>query len=139
MFNFFKKNKAIQEKLSKDFLIDTYKKIIVGHQKSWVLFENGTCIILMNPEKDLSSQALTLLAQYGPVQAGTPAGDFSVITLTATEGWSVTCHHPDIINYVSPKELGSDKVDYKVGLLGRSKRDMDAKNPTIIHVEDKRA
>ncbi len=154
MFNFFIKNKIpteipeqdfLLEKPQKDFLIDTYRKMIIGEQKSWVLFENGTCIILMNPEKDLSSQALTLLAEYGSVQSGTPAGDFSIICLTAMEGWCVECHHPDIINYVSPEELGfppeelaKNKLEMVVGLLGRSKRDTDAKHPLIIHVEDKR-
>ena len=51
-----------------DSLIETWRQIIVGGQKSWVLFENGTCVILMNPEADLRRQATELLKEWGPVQ-----------------------------------------------------------------------
>ncbi|WP_157436276.1 hypothetical protein [Actinospica robiniae] len=57
-------------------LIEKWRSIIIGDQKSWVLFANGTCVILMQPEGDLADQATELVREYGPVAAGGPAGDF---------------------------------------------------------------
>jgi hypothetical protein len=73
---------------------------------------------------------------HGPVHAGSPAGDFSVINLDDDPGWVVTSHHPDILTYVSPDEAAEQSNDLVIGLLGRSKRDMDAAELMIIHVED---
>lgn len=119
-------------------LIETWRKIILGEEKSWVLFENGTVVILMEPQTDLSAQAAELMQEWGKVLVGTPAGDFSIIKLEDDPGWVVTCHHPDILNYVSAEEIGKDANDWKIGLRGRSKRDEDATDLNAIHVEDKR-
>jgi hypothetical protein len=122
-----------------DQLVEIWRKIIVGDQKSWVLFKNGTCVILMEPEQDLAQQAITLLQHWGPVQAGTPAGDFSVSKLGNDPGWVVTGHHHDILTYVGPDEFTSEtSSDLIVGLLGRQRRHEDATELEVIHVEDKR-
>jgi hypothetical protein len=121
-----------------DSLIETWRQIILGDEKSWVLFENGTCVILMAPEADLRQQATELLKEWGVVQSGTPAGDFSVIALSEHPGWVVTGSHPDILNYVSPEEVEPDAAEFMIGLLGRAMRDQDAEELNIIHVEDKR-
>ena len=76
--------------------------------------------------------------RHGPVHAGAPAGDFSVITLDDDPGWVVTSHHPDILTYVSPDEVAEQRNDLVIGLLGRSKRDLDAAELMVIHVEDSR-
>lgn len=121
-------------------LIEIWRSIIVGNQKSWVLFKNGTCVILVEPEADLSAQALALIKEWGPVQAGCSAGDFGTIGLTNAPGWVVTSHHNDILTYVAPEEVGQPSPsDLVVGLLGRGKRDQDAQELKIIHVEDKRS
>lgn len=121
-------------------LIATWRRIIVGDQKSWALFENGTCVILMQPEDDLAAQAIALLKEWGPVHAGTPAGDFNVVHLSGYPGWVVTCHHPDILCYVSPEEIADPgQGDLMVGLLGRGKRDRDAMELQVVHVENQRA
>ena len=62
---------------------------------------------------------------------GSPAGDFSVITLDKHPGWVVTSHHPDILNYVRPDEVDEGSSDVAIGLLGRSKRDRDAKELSV--------
>ena len=121
-----------------DSLIETWRRIIIGEYKSWALFGNGTCVILMQPEADLRRQALEMMKTYGPVHAGAPAGDFSVITLDDDPGWVVTSHHPDILTYVSPDEVAEESNDLVIGLLGRSKRDLDASELMVIHVEDNR-
>ena len=33
-------------------LVRIWKDVIRGREKSWVLFENGTCVILMEPNGD---------------------------------------------------------------------------------------
>ena len=119
-------------------LIETWRNIIVGGEKSWVLFANGTCVILMEPEADLQSQAVELLREYGPVHAGSTAGDFSAINLDNDPGWVVTCHHPDILTYVSAEDAGDNPNDLAVGLLGRSCRDTDGAYLEVIHVADNR-
>jgi hypothetical protein len=119
-------------------LIDSWRRIIIGDRKSWVLFRHGTCVILMQPDSDLRSQAVELLREWGPVHAGSPAGDFSTVRLTEHPGWVVTCHHKDILTYVAPEEMPSDqRNDLAIGLFGRSKRDQDAAALDVIHVEDK--
>jgi len=122
-----------------DALVDTWRRIISGDRKCWVLFRNGTCVVLMEPGEDLRGQAIALMREWGPVHAGSPAGDFSVITLSDAPGWAVTCHHDDILTYVSPAEMPTDNPsDVEVGLHGRSRRDLDAAELRIVHVEDKR-
>jgi hypothetical protein len=115
-----------------------WRHIIVGDHKSWVLFEHGTCVIVVDPAEDLAGQAVEILREYGPVVAGTPAGDFNTITLDAAPGWVVTGHHPDVLTYVSPTEAEEDASTLAVGLTGRSKRDRDGTELNVIHVEDKR-
>jgi hypothetical protein len=121
-----------------DSLIETWRRIIIGEYKSWALFSNGTCVILMQPEADMRRQAVEMMKTYGPVHAGGPAGDFSIITLDDDPGWVVTSHHPDILTYVSPDEVAGQSNDLVIGLLGRSKRDLDASELMVIHVEDNR-
>jgi hypothetical protein len=121
-----------------DSLIETWRRIIIGEYKSWALFSNGTCVILMRPEADLRRQALEMMKTYGPVHAGAPAGDFSVITLDDDPGWVAPSHHPDILTYVFPDEVDQQSNDLVIGLLGRSKRDLDAAELIVIHVEDNR-
>lgn len=121
-----------------DNLVEIWKKIIVGNEKSWVLFENGTIVILMEPESDLQNQAISLIKEFGKVSVGNSAGDFSVINLSNDEGYAITCHHPDILTYVSASEIEEDSEDWKIGLIGRSKRDCDAQEMKIIHVQDNR-
>jgi hypothetical protein len=127
------------EPLSMNPLVPIWRSIILGDQKSWVLFKNGTCVILMEPEADLSVQAVALMKEWGPVHAGCPAGDFGTIELTNAPGWVVTSHHNDILTYVGTDEINeADPSDLVVGLFGRGKRDQDAQELEIIHVEDRR-
>ena len=120
--------------------IAAWRGCIRGDDKSWVLFEQGTCVILMQPENernDLAAQATALLREFGAVRVGTSSADFNVVTLLDDKGWVVTCHHPDILNFVFPDE-GDDDNDLPIGLLGRSLRAMDAEYLRVAHIKDKR-
>jgi len=122
-----------------DSVVDIWRTIIVGGSKSWVLFENDTCVILVQPASDLREQAKAILREWGPVHVGTPAGDFTVVTLSQAPGWVVKGHHNDVLTYVAPDELGANPPDLMIGLHGRSKRNQDGEQLRIVHVEDSRS
>lgn len=121
-------------------LADRWRQIIIGENKSWVVFAHGTCVILMEPVADLEAAAVEILREYGPVHAGTPAGDFGTITLDPGPGWVVYGHHNDVLTYVGPDEIDGDGADgdLAIGLYGRSKRDQDGRELQVVHVEDNR-
>ena len=102
-----------------DALATIWRRIIVGEGKSWVVFSLGTCVIFSDGAGDLTERALGIMRDSGPVHVGGAASDFSVITLADEPGWVVTCHHPDILTYVSPDDLPSDPADVEIGLFGR--------------------
>jgi len=116
-------------------LIKTWRSIILGEGKSWVLFEHGTCVIFTDGTGDIEEQARDLLTEWGPVQVATPSADFDVVALAEHPGWVVTCHHPDILTYVDTEEMGPQAADIMIGLIGRSKRDQDAHELKVVHVE----
>lgn len=124
-------------------MIAIWREILVKEENSWVMFENGTCLILLEPEVDLKAQAIEIMKLWGPVVPGTSGGDFSVDVWDDLPGWVVYYHHPDLANYVSPKEFveeSEDQVrnDMIIGLIGRNKRNDDSLSLKIVHVEDKR-
>ena len=114
-----------------------WSQIIIGENKSWVVFKHNTCVILMEPQKDLGKQAIYLLKEYGPYHVGTASADMNVIKLENYPGWVVIGHHPDILNYVAEEDVGTDDVnDVAIGILGRHNRSEDAKELRIVHIED---
>ena len=123
-----------------DPLVETWRQIIVGDEKSWVLFKHGICVVLVELGGDLAGRAEAVLREFGPVQAGSPAADFGTITLESAPGWVVIGHHSDVLIYVFFGEVTQtdDNLNLAVGLTGRAKRDQDARDLTITHVEDKR-
>lgn len=117
--------------------IAAWRGCIRGADKSWVLFEHGTCVILMQPAADLAAQAQALMREWDGVAVGTPSADFGVTELPDNAGWVVTGHHNDILNFVFPDE-GRDKGEFAIGLLGRSHRAADAEGLKVDHIEDNR-
>lgn len=125
--------------MSEHELATVWRGIIRGEGKSWVVFAHGTCVVLPDPgpTADLGQQAVEVMREYGPVHAGSPAGDFGTITLDPGPGWVVYGHHSDVLTYVDPDEV-PDGSDLAVGLFGRGKRDRDGRDLDVVHVEDKR-
>lgn len=119
--------------------VTVWQRLLQHSSACWVLFEQGTCVVLPQPESDLRAQAVALLATWGSVHPGNASADFSVIEPEGEAGWVVTCHHPDILTYVGPDEFaGTTPPEVVVGLMGRSQREQDAADLQIMHVEDKR-
>lgn len=104
--------------------------------QDWVLFKNGTYIIFEHAEEisNLERKALKLIKEFGPVYTER-SEDFDVTDLKNTEGWIVSGHGYGMYTYVSPQEIKSKKPDTTtIGLNGRRKRDLDGRNPVIIHI-----
>lgn len=119
-------------------VVAVFQKVVTDPSMSWVLFKHGTCVMLLNPEEDFRKQAITLLKNHGPVIPGTPSGDFDVTRIPDIQGWIVTGNFPGIMMYVFEDEAGNNNSDLEIGMLGRTKRDLDAKFVHVIHVEDHR-
>jgi hypothetical protein len=83
--------------------IERWMQMLAHHDKPWVVFAHGTCVILREPGHDSAQQATELIERW-PVHAGSELGDFSVLTLTDVPGWVITCAHPDILTYLAPRK-----------------------------------
>ena len=126
--------------ITESSLLSHVKLAINPKYQDWVLFKNGTYIIFDNADTipNIESESLKLMKEFGPVQVGSPSGDFSVTHLNRTEGWVVSGHGYGMYTYVNPKELKKEKPnDAEIGLLGLSKRELDGKNPIITHTNRK--
>ena len=120
---------------SREWFVEMWR-LLAGANKPWVLFEHGTCVLIREPTQDVRRAAIDLLRHWGPVLVGSPAGDFNVFPLKDGIGWVVTSHHPDIATYVDSAEVSAHHHDpLTVGVIGRSKRDRDASELAIAHVE----
>jgi hypothetical protein len=130
---------AMNDSLYPKTLIEHVKLAINPRFTHWVLFSNGTYIIIEDKTiADDSAFAKKIMREYGPVHAGTPAGDFSVTHLSRTDGWVVSGNYYGMYTYVSPSELKKAGVqnpsDVDVGLFGRRKRENDGKECRVIFV-----
>ena len=125
------------QKLSDSMLIERVRLAVNPEFPNWVLFSNGTYVIVEDDTatSDPRAYALEQMREFGPVGAGSPAGDFSVTWLNRTEGWSVGGHGYGMYTYVHPSELRSWwPSELKIGLCGRRKRDADARECRIVYV-----
>jgi len=118
--------------------IDAWRSLL-RPGRAWVLFRHGTVVVFAESAPDIRYVAIAMLRKWGPVRAGCPAGDFAISTSDRHSGWIVHCHHPDILTYVDPEELehlpGGAPDAVQVGLSGRNKRDRDAAQLEVVHVE----
>ena len=127
--------KMANYELTKVELIKHVKLAINPSFENWILFKNGTYIIIedTSEEKEIEKEGLEKMIEFGPAHAGGPAGDFGTITLNKTEGWVVSGHGYGMYTYVHPSELEKENPeDYEIGLYGRSKRNSDGITPEII-------
>lgn len=118
-------------------LVDIWRRIIVGDEKSWVLFRHGTCVVVTRHVKDVADRAGLLLAEWGAVGTTNPTADYRAVKLTKDPGWVVACRHPDILTYIGPRDLPAEQLsEESIGLLGRGRRYADAAELQVIHVEE---
>lgn len=120
-----------------------WEELVRDQTTSIVCFLHGTCVF-SEPRDDLTQHALEIMRDFGRVIPGSSMGDFTVHDLRDHEGWVVMGHHEAIQTYVDPSEIDYDPAQdatspipgLPVGLYGRTKRDMDAKQLKIVHVRD---
>jgi hypothetical protein len=123
--------------------IAIWQQLITDPALSWVLFKNGTVVVLEDPsEDDLAQQAISVLNRWGRQPSGVPSGDFTVIAADAVSGWVVTSHFVpgfDLLIYVGSEELAEDNPSADaIGCLGCEKREQDTTLLAIVHIEDRR-
>ena len=126
--------------LTKEELIKHVQLAINPAFENWILFKNGTYIILeeVSDERKIELQGMEQMLKYGPVYPGGQAGDFVTISLSNTEGWVISGHGYGMYTYVHPSELEQENPkDFEIGLYGRSKRGLDGANPEIICISAK--
>ena len=122
-------------KLTDSLLIEQVKLAINPTFKNWILFKNGTYIIMEDTSdvNEIEKEGIEKMKEFGPVHAGSSAGDFGITTLTETEGWVVSGHGYGMYTYVHPSELElKNPKDHEVGFFGRNKRDLDGSSFEII-------
>ncbi len=114
--------------------IEAWQELMV-EPYPWVLFENGTCVILTEPCDNLEEQASELLKDLYS-RTGDEFGDFGVQPLDANRGWIVTSPHPDIVTLVTFEEVPENYREDTLSISShaRSKRKMDADSCRVIHV-----
>ena len=107
-------------------MVEKCQKVINGllesPNKNWVLFKNQTFVILDDSEltkQSASEKATGIMKKYGPVYAGSPAGDFNVINDSQTKGWIVTGHCESMFTYVDMKQAKQQDGIMVIGLVGR--------------------
>ena len=120
---------------------EIWEPLIFDKNKTWVVFEHGTCVVVMQHKIDTTTDAIEIMKKYGSVYAGSPAGDFRVVKSVDLDGWIVLYNHPDILNFVSPDELKlPDQIDENTVAIGFScinKRRLDAESLKILFIHEK--
>ena len=114
--------------------IEVWRRILKPDQ-SWVLFENGTCVIWDGITDNPETYGINLLKAYGFVVPGTPAGDFNQKMMGNPPGMLVTYHHEHIMSFLLEEELDDPGVLSIPGIIARHRRELDAKSLVIVHIE----
>ncbi len=111
-------------------------RTIVERAASWVLFRHDTCVTFVAAPLDPAAEAVALLKLAGPVRGGSEMGDFRVHKLKNFPGWVVTSHHDQVFTLVAADEVLTDQwTEMHIGFHGRAKRELDARELEVVHVE----
>jgi hypothetical protein len=127
------------DQLKADY-VSVYRRIIPPNLDRWVVFRHGTAYVLeeSNPAEsaaDIEREALAFLKEHGPVLVGSSAADFNPVPLKDGLGWLV-CFSPDgMFNVLLPAECPVPPDPLRIGLTGRGKRERDAAELEVIHVQ----
>jgi hypothetical protein len=118
-------------------LIERIKMALSPKVRNWVLFSNGTVVVIddMTKEENLKEKAIKHMKELGPVYPGSEAGDFGTIRLVNIDGWMVYGYGYGMYTYVHPHELkNSNPNDIEIGIYGRCKRHKDSEELYIIYI-----
>ncbi|MFK7797861.1 MAG: hypothetical protein AB8E82_10440 [Aureispira sp.] len=123
--------------LSPEQLLEKVQQSIIPVYKNWVLFKNGTYIILddISNIPDVGQEAIRLLAAYRPKSVmEKPSWDYSISHLERVEGWSVYGNGYGIYTYVHPSEMVDAPAPPTIIVFSKNKRMLDEANPEILYI-----
>ena len=125
--------------LTAEALLNAWRSLLPTGGMSWVLYENGTVVVLKDATDDLEHAAAALLAKWGHTPEGLPSNDAKVFQVRETPGWVVTSHFVDgfdMLTYVGRDEFegGEAAVDV-VARLGCERLARDVEDVVVVHVE----
>ncbi|CDW53030.1 hypothetical protein TTRE_0000129301 [Trichuris trichiura] len=136
--------RSISSRPNQERLIDVYRKLIKPCY-SWVLFANGTAVVLNEDKCDLSIEMATdyarkKLKKCAKAKPGTPMNDITAQHIPWLDGWLVNYKSRRVTTFIPVDGIslknGEDKNDpMTFGLLGRILRAKDAEELDIIHLQ----
>ena len=121
-----------------DLFIAMARQVFRPSLRPWVLFRHGTVVGPIPAGEEPAAHATELMRKWGPVRPGSPAGDIRVLRPKdgQWDGWVILSHHPMIATLITLAEKpNAAELDVVVGLFGRGKRDLDARELDVVHVE----
>ena len=120
-----------------DMLVARWRVILArlqGSEGSWALFKHGTVVIFDSKPRNAEAEARDLLRAQSPARYGAPEPE--VTPLPNNAGWLVGGAHARLLTYVAPEEAGANTPLPIIGRLGRAKREEDARDLDITHIEN---
>ena len=95
------------------------------------VFRNGTGVY--SGESMSESEAVEMMRTWGPVEVGTPSGDFHVAAVESpVSGFAVRYHHPQIVSVAPRSEYPPDWSKVLAGSMIRLSRDMDSRDLHVV-------
>jgi hypothetical protein len=117
-------------------IVQTWQRLLQFDRRPWVVFENGTCVVLEEPAEDVEARARAILANWQPSGTETAPSEMHVVAPYEMPGCVVRAHDPHVLAYIGFTECGGpDTSTHQIGMLGRAKIEQDARALKIIHVE----
>ncbi|MDB4614285.1 hypothetical protein OAH18_01210 [bacterium] len=107
-----------------------YKQLL-EHVHSIYVFRHGTAV--HSAEALSAPEAVQTLKQHGPVQWGTPSGDFWIASIQSpVGGFVVRYSHPQILSFAGNEEYPPDFPVPLAGSMIRLSREMDSRDLCIV-------
>lgn len=79
------------------------------------------------------SEAVDIMRTWGPVEVGTPSGDFHVAAVESpVAGFAVRYQHPQIVSFAPSSEYALDCSKALAGSMIRLSRDMDSRDLHVV-------
>jgi hypothetical protein len=118
-------------------LLFNVQNSIIPIYKNWVLFKNGTYVIIddISNVSDVAAEAMRLLDAYRPETIlNTPNANYSISHLDKAEGWSVYGNGYGIYTYVHPSEMVEVPSPPSIIVFSKKKRALDEIQRQIIYI-----
>lgn len=104
---------------------------------AWVMFANGTSVVIVEPSNAIEEQARKILADTYPSNAHLDYEDVGIRNLANNTGWLITSKNPDICNLILIEdiEVDSSTDTLSIAVYAKRLRRQDWLDRRVIHVE----